>query len=196
MYKTRCAFISIIPFIILSVVVSGCNNQSAANVKPDSSSTLEKGSGTADSISRDRNVESIKVGDTAPEFTLKDLQGNSLRLSSLRGKKILLNIWWLECKRCKDEMPLLQEIHRKWSPKGLVVLAASPYDIDNVIRAYAQNNKLTFTMLVDPDKKLDRAYSVSGFPTTFFIDGDGVVRVIKSGDFIRIEEIENMLKSL
>jgi peroxiredoxin len=192
MHKIRYAVVTISLFIAVTFFCS-CTNPSD---KTNSASTLEMESGSTSFVPQNGNAENIKVGDTAPDFTLKDLKGSSLRLSSLRGKKILLNVWWLECKRCKDEMPLLQEIHRKWSPKGLVVLAVSAYDSDNVIRAYAQNNKLTFTMLVDPDKKLDRSYSISGFPITIFIDGEGVVKAIQNGDFVSIEEIESMLKSL
>jgi peroxiredoxin len=150
----------------------------------------------AATVSQGGNVQSIKVGDNAPEFELKDVDGNYVKLSSFKGKKVLLNMWWLNCKGCTSEVQYFQEINDKWSQNELVVLAISVYDRDDILRAYAQNNKLSYIMLVDPDKQLNKSYVVHGVPTTFFIDGDGIVRVIKDGAFNNAEEIDTILKSL
>ncbi len=141
------------------------------------------------------NIQSLKVGDTAPDFELQDIDGNLVRLKNLRGKKVLINLFWMKCKACTEEMPYLQDIFSNWSQKGVTVLAITIYDREEVIRAYAQNNKLTLPIFVDLDKKLDGSYTATGVPTTFFIDTEGTVRAIKDGAFSGTEEIEGMLNS-
>jgi peroxiredoxin len=197
---------SILPItslLIIAVIVAACAPAPASPALP-ATPAAQPPNPTANpvpktpaaTVSQGDNVQSIKVGDNAPDFELKDLDGNYVKLSSFKGKKVLLNMWWLNCKGCTGEVQYFQEINDKWSQNELIVLAISVYDRDDIIRAYAQNNKLSYTMLVDPDKQLNKSYVVHGVPTTFFIDGDGIVRAIKDGAFNDAEEINTTLKSL
>jgi peroxiredoxin len=199
MHGAKNIIAAIILVIIVAVVVLGCNGinkPSDNNDKPDNLSTLDTGSDNEKVIPQDGNVKDIKVGDIAPDFELKDVNGSYVSLNSLRGKKLLVNMWWIKCKGCREEMSLFQEIHEKWSKEGVIVLAINVYDRDEVIRAYAQNNKLSFMLLVDQDKKLNQSYIICGVPTTFFIDIERVVRKIQDGAFNTVEEIDNILESL
>ena len=64
----------------------------------------------------------IKVGNPAPDFELQNTDGQTISLSSLRGKPVLLNFWKTSCYPCRLEMPFLQAIYNEWSDKGLVLL--------------------------------------------------------------------------
>lgn len=199
-----CAVKSKLSYTVLSLVIcifilvecSGCGNRgepgNSTEQKNTSNSTLEQYN---QQVTRQHGeIKDIAVGDVAPDFTLTDVNGNTVSLSGLRGKKVLINMWWLRCKGCAEEMEYFQLIHEKWSQQGLVVMAISTYDTASVIRAYAQAKKLTYTMIVDEAKQINRSYIICGVPTTFLIDEEGVVRSRKDGAFTGIEEIEAMLR--
>ncbi|MBI3040282.1 MAG: TlpA family protein disulfide reductase, partial [Chloroflexi bacterium] len=67
--------------------------------------------------------EGIYIGNRAPDFQLQTLTGQTVSLSGLRGKPVLINFWATWCPPCKYEMPFLQQVHDSWSDKGLVLLA-------------------------------------------------------------------------
>jgi peroxiredoxin len=141
------------------------------------------------------NTTMLKVGSTAPNFALRDLNGEVTTLSNLRGKKVIVNMWWLLCHGCTDEMPFMQEYFQKWPDPNVVLLAVNVYDPRENIQAFANVKNLTFTILIDPDKIMSKAYVNTGVPTTFFIDKDGVVRKIKDGMFDDAREILDMVNS-
>ena len=143
----------------------------------------------------DNNGVRLKVGDVAPDFTLSDINGKQVSLSDFRGKKVVLNTWWMRCHGCTDEMPYFQEFYMKRTGQGLILLALNVYDSSNLIRPFSATKKLTFPLLIDPDKRLNQIYINSGVPTTFFIDKEGVIRAIKDGGFENVGEIEEMYNS-
>lgn len=141
------------------------------------------------------NTTMLKVGNTAPNFALKDMNGKVTILGDLRGKKVVINMFWLLCHGCTDEMPFIQEYYQKWSDPNVVLLAVDVYDPKENIQAFAAAKNLTFTILIDPEKIMNNAYVNSGVPTTYFIDKDGVVREIKDGMFENAQEIVDMVNS-
>jgi peroxiredoxin len=178
-------------------VVSSTPQSSPATQPDNLSTTLTPPTNPpAVTIPQNNNIRSLKVSDAAPDFELQDIEGNLVRLNNLRGEKVLINMFWMKCKACTEEMPYLQDIFSNWSQKGVAVLAITIYDREEIIRAYVQNNKLSFPIFVDLDKKIDGSYTVSGVPTTYFIDEQGVIKAIKDGAFNNTEEIETMLNSL
>jgi peroxiredoxin len=182
--------------ILVWVTFSGCGNtgepDNSIEQKSTSDSELEQYNQNV--IQQYREVKDIAVGDVAPDFTLTDVSGKTVSLSVLRGKKVLINMWWLRCKGCADEMEYFQSIHEKWYQQELVVMAISTYDTASIVRAYAQAKKLTYTMIVDEAKQIHRSYIICGVPTTFLVDEEGVVRAKKDGAFNGVEEIEAMLR--
>lgn len=143
----------------------------------------------------DNSGVKIKVGDIAPDFILKNIDGKTMSLGDFRGNKVVINMWWMRCHGCTDEMPYFQEFYQKWKDRGLVLMAVNVYDSDAMITAFADSKGLTFPLLIDTGKKLNKAYTNCGVPTTFFIDGDGVVKAIKDGGFGNDSEIEDMYQS-
>ena len=158
-------------------------------------STVDNTTVEDDSIEESNsNVFQIKVGDKAPAFSLRDLAGNVVSLKDYYGKKVMINMWWLQCHGCIEEIPYLQEFYRKWANE-VVLLAINTYESKEVLEAYKSSQKLTFTILVDPNKKINRSYVICGVPTTFFLDQEGIVRALKDGVFESAAEIETMLNS-
>ncbi len=127
----------------------------------------------------------VAAGDRAAEFALKDLNGNTVSLSSLRGKVIFLNIWATWCEPCREEMPSMETLYGEFkSNKDFVMLAVSQdrRGKDAVV-PYIEKNGYHFRVLLDPDNKLSDSYDVSGVPETFIIDRHGRIVAHHMGAF-------------
>jgi peroxiredoxin len=134
-----------------------------------------------------------KIGELAPDFALKTTDNRDIKLSDYRGKNIILNFWASWCGPCRYEMPALQSVHENWSKADVVVLAINVQDGFENARSYAKANKLTFTIPVDIPGKVAEQYGARGLPTSFIIDSDGVIKSIKIGPFINVDEIEERM---
>ncbi len=144
--------------------------------------------------------EPPKVGKTAPEFSLTDLEDKTIRLSDFRGKVVFLNFWATWCKPCREEMPSMEVLHKNFAKDGLVVLAVS---IDRVtttkdIPPFIKSMNLSFPVLVDSWGKTDMPYKRMGVPETFIIDQQGVIREIVIGprDWTRLDSLTVLLDLL
>jgi len=122
------------------------------------------------------------------------VDGKSVSLADFQGKKVIINMFWLECHGCVDEMPYFQEFFQTHS-SDVQVIAISVYDSENMIKAFAIAKGLTFSLLVDTGKNLNKSYIIAGVPTTFFIDQNGVIRAIKDGGFQNVAEIDALYDS-
>jgi cytochrome c biogenesis protein CcmG/thiol:disulfide interchange protein DsbE len=121
------------------------------------------------------------VGAPAPGFSLGDLQGRLVALSSLRGKAVLLNFWATWCEPCREELPMLDGIARKYA-ETLSVIGVETGDPGDAVRSFTDPLALTsVTILLDPSFAARDLYLVRGLPTSFFIDSGGTVRRIKIG---------------
>ncbi len=133
----------------------------------------------------------------APDFTLKSLTGENLRLSEFRGQVVLLNFWASWCGPCRQEMPLLNDIQKKYSPLGFSVLGINVDLKSEKAFRYLKDTPVIFPVLFDPDSKVSELYSVSAMPSTALIDKDGKVRFIHAGYKPGDEEIyRNKIKEL
>jgi DsbE subfamily thiol:disulfide oxidoreductase len=115
------------------------------------------------------------VGQVMPDFSLMRIDGSTGKLSDFKGHPVLVNFWATWCAPCKEEMPLLQSYYQKYSP-DLVVLGVNYEDGKFVAQQYLQENGIKFPVYLDSDGTTVVNYAVRGFPTTFFIDKDGVLR--------------------
>ena len=123
----------------------------------------------------ERNV--VKLGEPAPNFQLRDLNGHLVTLSDLRGKVVLLNFWATWCGPCRVEMPAMEELYRTFSRNDFEILAVST-DAQGVAvtRPFQQENHLTFPILHDADYRVGLTYGARSLPMTFMVDRQGVVR--------------------
>lgn len=122
------------------------------------------------------SVSFVYAADAAPDFTLADLGGKKVSLSSLKGKVVLLNFWATWCAPCRAEMPALNKLYLDLKEKGLVVLAVSVDDAEKTVSAYMKQKKFSFPVLMDADKEVAfDSYGVTGLPTTVLIDRKGLL---------------------
>ncbi|MDO8687303.1 MAG: redoxin domain-containing protein [Dehalococcoidales bacterium] len=142
------------------------------------------------------SVTGVSIGNRAPDFQLRTLTGQTVSLSSLRGKPVLINFWATWCGPCKAEMPYLQQINDTWSAKGLVLLAVDIGEKPATIEKFMTELNLSMTVPMDSDGKVARAYLVGAIPTTFLIDKDGVIRQKVVGAFTSVEAIEKELSKI
>ena len=141
-------------------------------------------------------VEGTQVGNLAPDFQLQSLDGQTVSLGNLRGKPVLINFWATWCPPCRGEMPYIQEIHEEWSDKELMVLAINIGESSSKAEDFMQSYNLSFTVLLDTKQDVAQRYNITGIPTTFFIDKDGIIQEKVIGAFQSKTQIENKLSKI
>ena len=107
-----------------------------------------------------------------PEFTLKDLSGETWTFAELRGKVVLVNFWATWCPPCRKEMPELETLYGRFSSKGLVVLGISDEEAAKV-EPFIRERKVSFPVLLDPGRKVNEMFVVEGIPKSFVYDREG-----------------------
>lgn len=117
------------------------------------------------------NMGGLKVGAKAPDFELKTLAGDTVKLSDLKGKKVMLNFWATWCPPCKAEMPAMEEFHKEAGDE--VVILAVNIDPHLDVKAFVDENSITFPIPLDAEDKVNETYQVLSIPTTYFIDTKG-----------------------
>jgi peroxiredoxin len=118
----------------------------------------------------------------APEFSVAGLRGERLALGALRGKVVFLNFWATWCPPCKEEMPSMERLYRRYRDRGLTMLAIS-IDSDNGRRVadFVKRLGLTFLIGLDPKLEVANTYAVRALPSTFLIDRNGKTSAIALG---------------
>jgi peroxiredoxin len=115
----------------------------------------------------------LKVGDRAPDFVLKDLNGNNVKLSDYRGKGVFLNFWGTWCKPCEREMPYMERQYQKYKDQGVEILAINIAESNIPVRKFVDKYHLSFSIPMDKDREVTKAYGIGPIPTTVLIDEKG-----------------------
>ena len=125
----------------------------------------------------------IVLGESAIEFTLQDLDGNTVNLSDHLGKPIVVNFWASWCAPCRIEMPELQATFEAYQDDDLVILALNQEEPGEVAADFfIEEMGLTFTNpLLDSEAAVAEEWGVRNLPTTFFINAEGVVTAVHRG---------------
>jgi peroxiredoxin len=123
----------------------------------------------------------LSKSDSAPDFTLKSNSGDNVKLSELRGQVVMINFWASWCGPCRQEMPLLDEIHQRYSGLGFTVLGVNVEEDQAAARELLEDVPVTFPILFDSRNEVSEAYDVDAMPSTVVVDRDGVVRYIHKG---------------
>jgi peroxiredoxin len=134
------------------------------------------------------------MGAVAPDFSLLDTEGEQISLSDFRGQPILINFWATWCGPCRLEMPAIQERFEKFKDDGFVVLAVDFDEPLSDVRAYGDELGLTFTLLLDPGAEVQKLYRNRSYPSSFFVDADGVIQVQHIGVMTEGQIDENLAK--
>jgi peroxiredoxin len=119
----------------------------------------------------------VKVGDEAPNFQLRDLAGNVVSLSQLRGKVVLLNFWATWCGPCRVEMPAMEQLYRTFPRREFEILAVSTDPQGAAVtRPFQQEMGFTFPILHDSEYRVGLTYGARTLPMTFMVDRQGIIR--------------------
>jgi peroxiredoxin len=127
------------------------------------------------------NVYGATVGQPAPDFTLKNMQGQNINLTEQRGNIIVINFWASWCGPCRKEMPVLQELQDKYQDLGIQVWGINVEQENQAGRDFLANLDLSFPIFFDATNKLSATYQVDAMPTTVIVDRDGIVRYVYRG---------------
>jgi peroxiredoxin len=119
-------------------------------------------------------VRPTKDRKAAPDFSLKDENGKSVKLSDYRGKVVLLNFWATWCGPCKVEIPWFMEFEQQYKDKGFAVLGVAMDDEGwQAVKPYLSERKVNYRVLMGNDSVTQLYGGVDSLPTTFVIDKDG-----------------------
>jgi peroxiredoxin len=140
------------------------------------------------------STEAPTVGSLAPDFALQSVSGKTVSLSDHRGKVVLINFWATWCPPCRQEMPHIQERYALYSP-DFVVLSVNNGETAVEVESFVESFGLTFDPLLDPGADVSILYQITGYPTSVFVDREGVIRYIKVG-FMSTSELDGYLASL
>lgn len=123
---------------------------------------------------------SVAVGQAAPGFSLKDLEGKEVSLDQYRGKIVVLDFWATWCGPCRQTMPILDAIQEQYRGK-LVLLAINLQESKDKVREYVLGENLNARVLLDEDSSVGSLYGVSGIPMQVIIDQNGTIQRLVTG---------------
>lgn len=112
-------------------------------------------------------------GEKAPEFVLRDINGKLVAFSSFKGGVVVINFWALWCPPCREEIPALDRLYKKYGGRGLSVLAVS-VDSAEDLREFLKKNPVDYTVLAG-GFEVSKKYNVYAIPSSFIIDGRGII---------------------
>ncbi len=173
---------SIATVLFAAVLFTGCSRPSkpiAASFRSDEPSVR---------LAKDRQ--------RAPEFSLKDATGATVKLADYRGKVVLLNFWATWCGPCKVEIPWFMDFEKTYKDRDFAVLGVSMDDDGwQSVKPYVRDRKINYRMVIGTDELAQLYGGVDSLPTTFIIDRDGRIAAHHIG-LVGKSDYENEILSL
>jgi peroxiredoxin len=121
----------------------------------------------------------------APDFLLQELGGDTLRLSDLQGRPVVVNFWATWCSTCRAETPDLIDLYEQHQDEGLVILGVNLRENEGAVSDWAQEFGVPYPIVFDHSGEVAGTWRIGGpnrgVPSTYFIDSDGVVRKVVFG---------------
>lgn len=117
----------------------------------------------------------------APDFTLPARDGGKVSLDQLKGQVVMLNFWASWCGPCRQEMPLLDQMHKRYGPLGFTLLGVNVEASGEDAEQWLAQTPVSFPILFDRENKVSKLYDVNAMPSTVFIDRQGNVRYLHRG---------------
>jgi cytochrome c biogenesis protein CcmG/thiol:disulfide interchange protein DsbE len=109
----------------------------------------------------------------APDFQITSFEGQTFKLSDLRGKVVVINFWASWCPPCRDEAPFLEKTWRQYKDRGVVFLGVDYVDTDSAAKAYIKEFNITYLNGTDIGSEISQKYRIKGVPETYFVGKDG-----------------------
>ena len=156
--RTLAVMMTVITFLPVIAVLPGCNSVTESDLAP-----------------------APVIGHPAPDFTLTGLDGNAVGLSDFRGKVVFLNFWATWCPPCRGEMPEMEEVYQEYRDKDVVIIGVDLGESRSSVQSFVEENGYSWTFVIDSIGEVARDYMVTGIPSSFFIDRDGVIRALQVG---------------
>ena len=120
-------------------------------------------------------------GEPAPQFALRDPDGNAHRLADFRGQVVWLNFWATTCAPCRRELPIMQQLAEEFQDEGLAILAINLGESSGAALDFWEELDVHLPILLDSEGEVAQQYRLFGLPDHFFIDRDGVLRSLDLG---------------
>lgn len=139
------------------------------------------------------------VGQPAPEFRLKLLDGSTIALQDMRGKIVVVNFWASWCPPCIDEMPALQAVWEDYQDKGIIFLGVAYQEQEDTVREALAEFGTTYPVGMDDGESIAEMYGITGVPETFIINSQGAVSYLHLGPVtaeILSQELDTLLNPI
>lgn len=122
---------------------------------------------------QEEKPQALQLGDTAPDFAVKDLKGNVIVLSNLQGGPVILRFFETNCRFCRADTPAFTKFYNAHKDQGLqIIYIGSFYEKERDLRAFAGELGLAFPVALDKQAKLADLYGIRAYPQTVFISPD------------------------
>lgn len=141
----------------------------------------------------------VAANGPAPEFSLAARGGQKLSLSQYRGQVVMINFWATWCGPCRQEMPLLDAMYKKYNKMGFTLIGVNVEPDSKAAEAFLKTTPVSFPVAFDPDSSVSKLYSVQGMPSSVIIDRKGNARVIHRGyrpgdENVYLDHIRKLIK--
>jgi peroxiredoxin len=137
------------------------------------------------------NKNMLHTGDVAPDFSLKDVNGNTINLSDLKGKIVLLDFWYVACKPCIKASYKLDELQKEFAERGVVILGMNTMDKSDKIKRHNKKHKISYNSILCT-REMKARYKIKSYPSFYLIDQSGTIIFSTSG---YSAELKSELKS-
>lgn len=140
----------------------------------------------------------IQIGKKAPDFKLQDLNGKEVSLSDFKGKKVMINFWATWCPPCKAETPhMVKYYDEKAKAANMEILSVNAMSTESNsanVGKFVEEYKMKYPVVIDPRGEVLSQYEVLNFPTSFFVNTDGIIQ--QKTNIVTEAQLEDIIKSL
>ena len=147
-------------------------------------------------FSKGKVTAGMPIGEVPLNVVLKDLAGENVAIpADVKGKVVFIHFWVSSCSYCVKEMCTLESFSRKHHTEGVRAFSINAGETRHNAMRYMENLKISYPILLDPDLSVTRSYGVSGVPTTYILDREGVLRFKILGE-ITADKLDNIARTL
>ncbi|WP_102344942.1 TlpA family protein disulfide reductase [Bacillus sp. Marseille-P3661] len=182
--------------IIFIVIILGMFSWAVLDLVNSNEESANQEDTTGTEVVKESDTIGLERGQIAPDFELKTLEGETVRLSDYRGTRVFVNFWATWCPPCRAEMPDMEKVYKEMD--NVEILAVNLTDSEQneeVVEEFVADFGLTFPILMDRNSEVASMYRVQAYPTSYMIDSNGRIQFIAIGAMnhdLMVQEIEKM----